>query len=139
MPQLDINTFSYQYVGIIVLVLIVYIILSYIVLPILLRLMLVRNLFLLNQQKVADLLQLSNFNYQQIILTHKPLYTNFLTGAILNSAAKVIKNFISLLTTTLSGSSNLTSSVVKLKYILTTDLSLSYLILLLSNELEENE
>lgn len=130
------NTFSYQYVGVIVLVLIVYTILSYIVLPILLRLMLVRNLFLLNQQKVADLLQLSNFNYQQVILTHKPLYTNFLTGVILNSVTKVIKNFIGLLTTTLSGSSNLTSSVMGLKYILTTDLSLSYLILLLSIELE---
>jgi len=136
MPQLDMNTFSYQYVGVIVLVLIVYTILSYIVLPILLRLMLVRNLFLLNQQKVADLLQLSNFNYQQVILTHKPLYTNFLTGVILNSVTKVIKNFIGLLTTTLSGSSNLTSSVMGLKYILTTDLSLSYLILLLSIELE---
>lgn len=46
MPQLDANTFIYQYVGIITLLVVVYYLLSYVVLPVLLRSSLIRSALL---------------------------------------------------------------------------------------------
>jgi len=47
MPQLDSNTFIYQYIGVIITLSLIYIILSYIVLPLLLRSIFIRSAFLL--------------------------------------------------------------------------------------------
>lgn len=76
MPQLDPNTFIYQYIGIIILLLTVYTILSYIVLPILLRLMLVRNLFLTTRQTLTDLGNTVSDNYKQMVSLRVP-HRNF--------------------------------------------------------------
>jgi len=138
MPQLDVNTFSYQYVGVITLFILVYTILSYVVLPILLRLMLVRNFFLLAQQKISDLLQISNLNYKQIIVTQKPLRINFITGIILTNTIKLLKNFVALVNTTIFNTPA-SYNTIFFKHVLVTDFALSYLILVLSIELDENE
>jgi len=52
MPQLDTNTFIYQYTGIITTLILVYVLLSYIVLPLLLRALIIRASFLTSKAAV---------------------------------------------------------------------------------------
>src|SRR5687767_13304138 len=54
MPQLDSNTFIYQYVGIIVLLALVYYALSYMILPILLRSTLIRTMLLTRAASIKE-------------------------------------------------------------------------------------
>ncbi len=60
MPQLDINTFLYQYIGITSLLLLTYVMLSYLVLPLVLREICVRSRFLETTQMHLDSAVLTN-------------------------------------------------------------------------------
>jgi hypothetical protein len=72
MPQLDPNTFIYQYIGVVFLLIVIYTILSYVVLPTLLRLMLIRNNFLTTRQTSTELVSIVSTNYQQLVSFKNP-------------------------------------------------------------------
>jgi hypothetical protein len=138
MPQLDINAFIYQYVGIIILLIIIYTTLSYIVLPILLRLMLIRNAFLLTQKKLTDILQLTAPTYQHLLVSKRPLYINFLLNNIILHSVNTIKNLLNFLNCIVANLTNLAViSNNKNGTLFLHEFTLSYLILLLAMEIEE--
>lgn len=138
MPQLDSNTFIYQYAGIITLLIAVYFILSYIVLPILLRLMLIRNLFLATRQTSTDLVNVVSNNYQQLVSLKNPSRNFSLTNNFIKSFTFLLSNWLTLLTTTLTLKKENSDSTLNL--VLTAQESVTnYLILFLLIELEDNE
>lgn len=138
MPQLDSNTFIYQYAGIITLLIAVYFILSYIVLPILLRLMLIRNLFLATRQTSTDLVNVVSNNYQQLVSLKNPSRNFSLTNNFIKSFTFLLSNWLTLLTTTLTSKKENSDSTLNL--VLTAQESVTnYLILFLLIELEDNE
>jgi hypothetical protein len=82
MPQLDPNTFIYQYLGVIILFILAYTLLSYIILPTLLRAILFRNLFLAENTVTANLLSVAASDYRYMFLSNKAdqipgLFNNF--------------------------------------------------------------
>lgn len=140
MPQLDINTFSYQYIAIILLLILVYTTLSYIVLPLLLRLMLIRNSFLLSQQKLSGILMFSSPTAAQLLVSKKPIYVNYLLNTILGSIAPTAHYLSTLLKSTLSFTKgNRVYSCTGFYFV--NDAVFNYLILFLSIDLinETNE
>jgi hypothetical protein len=90
MPQLDPNTFIYQYVGVVFLLILIYSILSYIVLPLLLRLMLIRNLFLTTRQTSTDLINTVSNSYQQLVSLKDPSRNFNLTNSFLINFTSIL-------------------------------------------------
>ncbi len=102
MPQLDSNTFIYQYLGIIVLFILVYVTLSYFVLPILLRLMLIRNLFLATRQTLTELINVTTPAYAPAIALNSPTHNEQLINSVSSSVVNLSTNWINLLSSKLN-------------------------------------
>lgn len=77
MPQLDANTFIYQYIGIISIFAIIYITLSYLVLPIILRLITFRAKFLDSNQALGESLSSVSPFYKNSLILSSPLVNHF--------------------------------------------------------------
>jgi hypothetical protein len=81
MPQLDPNTFIYQYIGIIAVFIAVYSMLSYVFLPVLLRATLIRNLFLTTRQTISETLLVISAPFQNSLgLKHVIFFPSIVTA-----------------------------------------------------------
>jgi hypothetical protein len=100
MPQLDINTFGYQYTGILILLLIVYVVLSYIVLPSLLRVIYIRSKYSESVSSVKDLaIFISELSFPVLALTTRsPTLLSRGLSCFTLKASATLKNIVSLLT-----------------------------------------
>lgn len=82
MPQLDINTYSFQYVSLIILFVTVYFFLSYFILPLILRSTIIRSNVSLKNQKSDNFLSKNIFGIKQFFnknLLNTVFILNFLT------------------------------------------------------------
>jgi hypothetical protein len=98
MPQLDINTFFYQYVGIIILLLSVYYLLSYIVLPVTMRAVIFRSRFLdVKKEDANSILLVVHDIKDSVALTSRAIITigAFRSSLLLNAARLFSKLLIS--------------------------------------------
>jgi hypothetical protein len=143
MPQLDPNTFIYQYVGIIVLLIVVYTTLSYIVLPTLLRLMLVRNLFLSTRQTLSELVNTVLPSYQQVISLKAPIRSSRLSNSVLANLSIITTQWLNLVASTLFDVINVsvnkdTAVTYGASVSILNEATIDYFILFLLIELEEN-
>lgn len=85
MPQLDINTFSNQYLGIIFVFVFVYFLLGYAILPMTLRLIMFRSKFLESNQMLDSSLSVIDSSYKErlILSTYLPNYLNLNLNSLL--------------------------------------------------------
>jgi hypothetical protein len=99
MPQLDINTFGYQYTGILILLITMYVILSYVVLPSLLRVIFIRSKYSESVSNAKDLaVFISEVNFPSLALAERSaiLLSRGLSAFALKISA-TLKNITSLL------------------------------------------
>lgn len=136
MPQLDSNTFIYQYLGIVTLLLAVYFVLSYIVLPILLRLMLIRNLFLTTRQTSTDLANVVSNNYQQLVSLKNSGRNFSLANNFITHFTSLLTNWLNIVTVTLTSTGTITSNATLNLVSAASENVTNYLILFLLIELE---
>lgn len=137
MPQLDPNTFTYQYIGVISLLVIAYVTLSYIVLPIILRLMLVRGSFLTTKQNLSDLLNSIPPEQQFTASLKTPINSASLTNQVIGGLSLISYNSINLILTKLIPSNSISSASTIAANAGFSEFSLDYLILLLTADAEE--
>lgn len=91
MPQLDANTFLYQYVGVISVLFVLYILLGYVALPILLRAISLRNKFLINQSGTDTLNMVSSFNAAALHVNSVTNFSKLITSVVLNFSKSVVE------------------------------------------------
>jgi len=136
MPQLDTNTFIYQYSGVITTLILLYIILSYIVLPVLLRSLFIRAAFLFLSVRSTEFSRLSTS--EKVFIHVKPKASIFSLASLffirlsykLHSLIKLFLNFFraDTLITNTSSSGLVTSSVFVF-------VTINYLVMFLSLDL----
>lgn len=83
MPQLDVNTYSFQYISLIILFITVYFFLSYFILPLILRSTIIRSNVSLKNQKTDSFLNKNVFGTKQFFnknLLNTIFILNFLTA-----------------------------------------------------------
>jgi hypothetical protein len=140
MPQLDPNTFFYQYVAIIGLLIIVYGVLSYIVLPLILRAIIIRNNFITWGRDVSELIKVVPSAVKRLIVLQTPVYLTGITTNFFKKTAKFFLNLIYyqklLLKSRVVTPARFNSSFYKGSRIFT--FSLNYLILFILSEITIN-
>lgn len=96
MPQLDPNSFYYQYFGVIILMTVIYTILSFLVLPIFLRFLIIRNYFIKILNLATNTISSSNKQIQKfLIIKNKSLITLFFnTSQFLNNLVVSLLNLV---------------------------------------------
>lgn len=140
MPQLDVNTFWYQYIGIVTTLIVVYMLLSYVALPILLRVLVYRDTFLKTQQSTTELAVLSS-SVHTPVLSLKETNTSF--DGVLTTSAQALASKLSALLTFVKATAVETSNTVSRINLSTKSaglsaLALAYLVLFLVIDEQEN-
>jgi len=145
MPQLDANTFGYQYFGIIIVLISVYTILSYLVLPILLRATLVRSNFLMGSISLKNEYSspISNLTHNTALLLKRPFTTIVLVSGYFNAVTSLLSLLINLFRKVVTSPSTLGNPLnlhIEPTFAQFINFSNTYLILfLLNDESDDNE
>jgi len=95
MPQLDPNTFLYQYTGIIILLITVYTLLAFVVLPVILRAMIIRNNFLVSGINRTESFKTLDFFIQRALVLRTPTYINSVANLFFKNFTKLLNTLIS--------------------------------------------